>query len=186
MSNEKKFHLYNAHTEEESNLLSLEELCKRAQRIELSQRADWFVWKAGWPDWVLIEKFEDIWVKEDPSSVAPHKPKQQKTPQKPSDRRHFERFEVEAPVVMVSDGKAFKTRTKDLSEGGLSLKFEAPEHFNVKQCKLILSDPSMNENRVEVLGEFLPSNSQKGLRVRFDKQGEELAHWIKKVSKKAA
>lgn len=63
---------------------------------------------------------------------------------KPEDRRLHRRLDVRLDVIFTYQNKAFKTFTKDISEGGICLEQMLPEFFLNQPVDVFLSLPEKN------------------------------------------
>jgi hypothetical protein len=69
-----------------------------------------------------------------------------KPAEKRSERRRFPRHEVRFRVIIRNETLTFRTFTKDISLGGLSLENPVPEKFFDQKCQIFIGDPDGNEN----------------------------------------
>lgn len=65
-------------------------------------------------------------------------------PMKSEDRRLHQRLDIKLDVIFTHQNKAFKTYTKDISEGGICLEQMLPEYFLNQTVDVFLSLPEKN------------------------------------------
>lgn len=79
-----------------------------------------------------------------PSPVTPGQPGGAAKPQ--AGRRRFKRYNVGFRVILVADGKTFRTFSENVSTGGMLLKQKIPQGLLNKPCKIFIGSLSSPEN----------------------------------------
>jgi hypothetical protein len=192
-------------TRQETVVDSLKEAQTFVLNIPESERAPWFAWREGFPDWVQISGCDELRPQEKPldrrapppppppptgtslESMAEASAKAQAHPKieerRQQERRKHTRYVMKLRVVVEHDQKTFRASTQDLSEGGLLLDKKVPWAMRGKLCHVFLSSPD-NEERIEFNAQIL-SESSDPFRISFAESDEEapfktqLKRWLK-------
>jgi hypothetical protein len=104
-------------------------------------------------------------------------------PKKGSERRKSTRYNVRTKVVIVFNGQAFRSYSKDISVGGLLLANSIPWELRNKKCSVFISNPDGSQ-ALEFVGKVL-SDSKNPFRVEFANPSEAflktLTQWLESL-----
>jgi hypothetical protein len=102
---------------------------------------------------------------------------------KQTERRKHARHKIRTKVVIVFNGQAFRSYSKDISMGGLLLANPIPWSFNQSHCSVFISNPHGGQ-AIEFTGRVL-SSPKDPLRVEFHNPSQAflamLAKWLQAV-----
>jgi hypothetical protein len=122
--------------------------------------------------------------------------KAKKSSPKVEDRRLHQRLDIRLDVIFTHQNKAFKTYTKDVSEGGICLEQMLPEYFLNQTVDVFLSLPEKNIKlkfqAIAVVNLNTTSNTQGSAilsnRIEFKSKNDfsrvQLAYLIEQLKKK--
>lgn len=102
------------------------------------------------------------------------------------ERRKYPRFDFKFRVVIISDGRIFRTYTKNISLGGVLINTSIPKDIKSMECKVILGRDDSKEN-IETEASFV-GNSSSTCRLRFNEKNastfqSKLQAWITQMQK---
>jgi hypothetical protein len=124
--------LFKGATNEQLGPLAFDEFRAAASQLISSEIATCFAWQSGWPDWRPLDEvaaeFKELKIQAPPSPpvrLASAAAKRGKT-NKDEERRIHERFDADMGAVILSKGKVYRTKTENISAGGIRLKEQLP------------------------------------------------------------
>jgi len=143
----------------------------------VEEQRNWYAWRAGMADWVCVFQLKEFSLHVNPPTLP------EMTRVEPSaavDRRKHPRHQVRTKIVILFNGQAFRSFSKDISMGGLLLLNHIPWKFDQKSCSVFVSNPTGGQ-ALEFTGKVL-SDPKDPLRVRFHDPSESflltLNEWI--------
>ena len=121
----------------------------------------------------------------------PQQPKPQPKPQPKAenfvDRRKHKRYDIRFRVIIRNDGLTFRTFTKDISLGGVSLENPIPEAIFGQSCQIFIASLDLRENIRFNLGPTGRNDLRFFSFSNIDpKFREKLDEWLQKASAAAA
>jgi hypothetical protein len=192
---------------------SMEALCSFIidEKIELK---DVLLCQEGWPKWVhcesmpiFVEEFQkaiksriytlpSIDQIEDEDEIPPILPemissvnkvenKVENKEEKGSERRKHQRYDIALKVVFISGKKSFRTKTSDLSLGGLKIVDKLPKCYFDRKIEVFLSSPDLKVS-IKFEAELI-ANKSTSTHVKFsckdDIRLKQLENWLQSVSR---
>ena len=206
MSNNSPGNWYFYHKQEKAKFgpLTLQSLCSFLITNNIGLE-DVFLCKKGWPKWKMGLETEEFIVEykiqfeinnelppmlDDPSEDAmpPAIPtiinKAPEIPKEKLNLRKHPRHEIELKVIFVADKKTFRTKTKDLSLGGIQITDAVPESFFNKNIQVFISSQDLKIS-IKFEAILLPNRSSTKF-IQFVSQTEGslkfLESWLNSVS----
>ncbi len=108
--------------------------------------------------------------------------------QKWVEKRRFPRFNKSFEVAVIHGKKIFKTKSKDLSLGGIKMKKHAPVAFREGYCTVLVSRGDLKNNNIAILAKFVGEGDTANRMMFVEKSKniedfrQKLSDWIESAS----
>jgi hypothetical protein len=127
--------LFKGATNEQLGPMAFDEFRAAASHLTPSEVRSAFAWQSGWPDWRPLEDVAAE-MKELNGALPPGPPKKPVVAAKKEkrssgeERRVHERYDADLNAVILSKGKVYRTKTENISAGGIRLKDALPKELD--------------------------------------------------------
>jgi len=161
------------------------------EKIPVQDRSKWLVLSPHQMGWISLAKCEDFLEFSVDSDNLPDADRRQLTAddQKndPKSRRRLERYDATLEVIITSGKKSFRSRTRNISMGGILLEDKVPFEILGELCNVLVKDSESKSNiRFRALS---LSNSDGLCRFSFEDgnalEKQKLLKWVETILKKA-
>jgi hypothetical protein len=126
--------LFKGATNEQLGPMAFDEFRAAASQLTSSEIRASFAWQTGWADWRSLEEvaaeMKELKLKLPPSPPAKSAVRKPAAKTNGDERRNHERFESDMGAVILSKGKVYRTKTENISAGGIRLKEGLPEDIS--------------------------------------------------------
>jgi hypothetical protein len=144
------WHFCNSKTQRQSPPMSVGEAQLKCADIHVSDISFWYVWQNGWPAWKQLSEVPELLASIN-KTAAEAVPFKTPGPAAPRGERRHPRFNVRLRIIVSNNQQTFRTFSKVVSMGGLSLEEPVPEHI-VGQSQMFIALPNQSENVVFDIG----------------------------------
>jgi hypothetical protein len=144
--------LFKASSNEQLGPMPFDEFRAAVSHLTTSEVRSSFAWMTGWKEWRSLEEIAAE-MKDLKVSLPPAPPKKEKASRSKeksgSERRIHERYEADMSAVILSKGKVYRTKTENISAGGIRLKEGLPNDIDEDASVVLTSGDKHLKARVK-------------------------------------
>ncbi len=143
--------LFKGATNEQLGPMAFDEFRAATSQLSSNELHASFAWQSGWADWKpleeVAEEFKELKLQLPPSPPIKLAKKRESAADK--ERRIHERFDADMGAVILSKGKVYRTKTENISAGGIRLKEELPADISPDASVIITRGDEHFQARVK-------------------------------------